>query len=1022
MKNQVWYIIVIFLLSFQFTHAAYGKEKENSLADSLFSRAKEFQEKALYDSAQVLYLKAAESYIKTNNRQGYIKGSYFAAYILTLQGEYQKAQTRFFRILKIAKGRYKEKTLNIANIYFFIGNNYDEMGKYEQALDYYNKSLNIKRKLLPEDDRDIGLILNMMGIACKRLGHFDKAIDFYLKALSIFREKNNNILDLAMVYSNIGTIYQEKGYYRDALPYHLKALAINTHILGKDHPDLAINYNNLALLYENDNDLEKANEYYKKTLSLDIKTLGAHHKYVADDYYNIGANFIRMEKYEKALDYLAKSRKIVKKVFGEKSEYMADIYNNEGICHYKQGNNKKALALFVKSISVLNGLSDNLENKKADTYFNQADVFFALGQNEQAKRMYHEGVRLMIKSVGQYGPDVAKYYIGLARVYIREKKYDRALTYSHKAINTLFYKEHKRKAPMHYLTESMSDKMMARSLELRGDAFHGLYIREGKHSLLDTALYSWEKALNVLEKSQETISRAESKLHLGRQISLLLEKIIDKTYESHEQLKSPLTVGELYIHSEKKRARVLHQALMSLKARAFAGVHPETLESLRENRKAKSYYVSLLARLEEASNRDGQRERDKLQNQLFMINSRIDSLENLIAQKYPEYKRLTNIQEIAGVHEIQHLLSDSTLLLEYALTREYLYIFAVRRDSIALTVKPAGSVLRKQIKDFIISIRKYDRDKYQKLSRELYYGLVRPVAGSLKDISRLLIIPDEELSMLPFEALRNGSGNYLIEKYAVSYGFSATLWAARKKKGSALTGAGFLGIAPGFETKNSPSAFLSALSRVFRSADSTLWRDITVNGKTFQSLPHSKEEVNGIASMFRKQKYNAEVFTGAAATEGNLRRKASGKAFIHIATHGIMDNRHPRLSALFFYPPDSVNMEDDGVLYAGEAYNLQMNPDLLVLSACESGLGMLAKGEGLLSITRGFFYAGARNIVVSLWKVADKSTSGLMQSFYKYVLQGQSYAGALRRAKLDMLKNPATHFPRDWAGFVLIGQ
>jgi CHAT domain-containing protein len=134
-----------------------------------------------------------------------------------------------------------------------------------------------------------------------------------------------------------------------------------------------------------------------------------------------------------------------------------------------------------------------------------------------------------------------------------------------------------------------------------------------------------------------------------------------------------------------------------------------------------------------------------------------------------------------------------------------------------------------------------------------------------------------------------------------------------------------------------------------------------------------------------------------------------------------MNEKYPQLSGLAFSQPDDTISGEDGILYSGEIYTLDLHADLVVLSSCESGIGRLAKGEGMFSLTRGFIYAGANNVVVSLWKVYDKHTSKLMIEFYRGIAAGQDYSTALHNAKLKMLQNEDTAFPVSWAGFVLVG-
>ena len=186
-------------------------------------------------------------------------------------------------------------------------------------------------------------------------------------------------------------------------------------------------------------------------------------------------------------------------------------------------------------------------------------------------------------------------------------------------------------------------------------------------------------------------------------------------------------------------------------------------------------------------------------------------------------------------------------------------------------------------------------------------------------------------------------------------------------------------------------------------------------------MKFSGEEVSAIAEQFQNQGKPSASFLNSNATEENFKTGVGKYSFVHIATHGYINERHPQLSMLLFSQPRDSTTKEDGVLYGAETYNLDLNIDLLVLSSCESGIGKLVKGEGIMAMTRGFFYSGATNIIFSLWKVYDRQTSDLMREFYRYVLTGETFSSSLRKAKLTMIADRRTAFPSKWSGFILVG-
>jgi CHAT domain-containing protein len=195
-----------------------------------------------------------------------------------------------------------------------------------------------------------------------------------------------------------------------------------------------------------------------------------------------------------------------------------------------------------------------------------------------------------------------------------------------------------------------------------------------------------------------------------------------------------------------------------------------------------------------------------------------------------------------------------------------------------------------------------------------------------------------------------------------------------------------------------------------------------VEDQEFPELPGTEEELRSIIGLFAARKKTALGFFHSQATEKLFKSRAMQEySMIHLATHSLTDEANPKLSGFLFSPRDNDRDGEDGILYTGETYGLSLDCSLLVLSSCESGTGRLVEGEGLLALTRGLFYSGARNIVYSLWKVEDRATGQLMVNLYQNILRGDSFAAGLKQAKLAFIADPFKAFPKYWAGFILLG-
>lgn len=303
--------------------------------------------------------------------------------------------------------------------------------------------------------------------------------------------------------------------------------------------------------------------------------------------------------------------------------------------------------------------------------------------------------------------------------------------------------------------------------------------------------------------------------------------------------------------------------------------------------------------------------------------------------------------------------------------------------------------------------------------------------NQLTGIRKLIIIPGGKLHYIPFESLLTNSAvdngfsdlPYLLRDYQISYHYHSSLIKRNKTVSGFTQPVDFVGFAPVFTDGEDIQASSIIKSSIFEYLKGLLdYRSVTVDGKSFVGLPYSAIEIRKIHQLFVDQKLKTTIFLNNESTEAQFVSIARQANIIHIATHGLINANNPSLSGLLFYDVTDTTSIDDGIFRSDEAFNLNLNADLLVMSSCESGIGKLKKGEGMIALTRGFLYAGARNIIHSLWKVNDKHTSELMVELYNNILNGQDYGEALHNAKLKLIAGERTAFPASWSSFVLIGR
>ena len=339
----------------------------------------------------------------------------------------------------------------------------------------------------------------------------------------------------------------------------------------------------------------------------------------------------------------------------------------------------------------------------------------------------------------------------------------------------------------------------------------------------------------------------------------------------------------------------------------------------------------------------------------------------------------------------------------------------------------APASLREDIETFVRSIDQKDDSLYARLGSRLYRSFIEPLNTLLAPFENLVIVPDGALSLLPFEALltdpvtvstsNKRSYPYLIKEYSVEYIPSLSLRSHIE------------GDEPDESYDRSLVAFAPVFEGTHASANTVSLRPEAAPSD-WSYLPFSENEVNEIASLFSGQSGiwsflfgspQVETYLHEEATEKNFKNAVAKPArYLHLATHAFISEGNTRLTGIAFHP--NGNADEDGILYVNEIYGLSLNTDLVVLSACETGSGTVIPGEGIWGLSRAFQYAGADHLLVSLWKIEDRSTSRLMEHFYSYQLDSDRKSRSLQQAKLKLIDEGTFSHPRYWAPFIYIGR
>ncbi|MBL8205780.1 MAG: CHAT domain-containing protein [Blastocatellia bacterium] len=410
-------------------------------------------------------------------------------------------------------------------------------------------------------------------------------------------------------------------------------------------------------------------------------------------------------------------------------------------------------------------------------------------------------------------------------------------------------------------------------------------------------------------------------------------------------------------------------------------------------------------------------EETPLNHKLAEAEAALETFRLKIRRANPRYSRIEAPPPIKSANIAKDLLDANTALIEFVLSEKKSFAWVIHRDKIVSVILPPGKEIETLVAEYrnefsgrinsLTALQAITKQKAQ--GHKLYQKLFQPLDAHLTTARKLVIVPDGALAYLPFETLVSETKNtstYLLERFAISYAPSASALAAIQTSQPAAPSK-----AKGFIAFGDPIYTKSAANN----SD-----EIAVRGNDLKQLPYTRTEVNEIAALFPPAE--RRVLLGTEAQEQFVKTEPLHQyRYVHFAAHSNVDEDHPARSGIILTL--QADSKEDGMLQMSEVMRLKLNADLVTLSACRTGLGKLLNGEGIIGLTRAFFYAGAQSVTVSLWSVNDIATASLMKSFYKNLQAGKAKDEALREAKLELLKGQqrAWRHPYYWAAFVLVG-
>lgn len=932
-----------------------------------------------------------------------------------------------------------------------------------QAIRKFEEALKLQREL--GNQAEAGDLLLLMGSLYNALNQPVQSLDAFRQAASLMRAANDKRGE-ASALQNQGVIQQNMGQLPQAQTAFEQALALRRTV--NDRSGQAVTLNSLGENYRRLGNKRKALDYFQQSLSLRRSLRDAAGEGVTLN--TLGLTYLDLGEIQKALDFYNQALPLRRDPAGR-----AITLNNLGRAYDLLGVPQEALRQYEQALQIARTAGAKTTEAQTLNFMGLArwatdDFVGAINSFEQA---------LPLAQAAKIPATEAAVYNNLCLVYTSQRDWAKALDAANKALpltrqignrqyeayvlnNTGFAQEGlgNTEAALASHRQALELARDVRDVQREAKIRYGIARIESSRNRLKPAREQLEQTIKIVESLRSKLTspdlRAEYRASVQRYYDLYIDVLMRMGKRAPKSgLKSGLIAEALQV-SERARARSLIELLSESGADIRQGVDAALVERERElqdqiNDKA-AEQISLL--------RDRKKAEQVVETgkQIEQLNAELREVQNRIRAVSPRYANLTQPQPLAA-RDLQRLLDANTMLLEFSLGEDRSYLWAVTPSGIRGYTLPKRAVIEAAAKRFYDALTARNQfvaneSQPQKQTRiadadaecltaaaALSRMLIAPIAPLLGN-KRLIVVADGALQYVPFGALSAGAP-LIAAHEVVSLPSASTIAALRAETGSRPKASKTVAVIadPVFETKDERVKIVSIKADAGETkkddkpapppaADPSrilLYKSAKDSGATdaefrIPRLPNTRREAETILALAGEAGKSSFDFAAsrAAATGDDL----SQYRILHFATHGFLNSLNPELSGLVLSLVDEQGKPQNGYLLAPELYNLKLPAtELVVLSACQTGLGREVRGEGVVGLTRGFMYAGAPRVIVSLWSVNDRSTADLMKHFYEAMLaKGQRPAAALRSAQLQLMRVKQWKSPYYWAAFGLQGE
>jgi CHAT domain-containing protein/Tfp pilus assembly protein PilF len=867
---------------------------------------------------------------------------------------------------------------------------------FQQSVQKYRKQENIRAE---------AQFLRLLGLEYVRLGQYPQALDTYQQELKLWQFMGAKPEE-ARVLEDIASILNDQGKKQEAINTLNQSLEIRRQL--NILPSEANTLSTLGRIYLSLGAYDSSLDTYQKALSIFRDTGMRSDEITALQ--DMGSVYKKLKNYPEALK-LYQQAFLIAETTGNCLHAAQSKYRISQV-YLDTGKDQQAIISSHETLAIAEKI-DLIEMK----FVTQAKINNVLAKSKMKQENYPEALEYAQKAQSlaqqsQYRTLEAAMFTSLAEVYV-------ALKQPQKAIQT-------------YRDQLALYQALSWQPE-KSQTLYDLAKLERKEGDLKAALSSISEAIDIVENIRQEIVNPELKTSFFATKQDYYALKIDILMDLHQQDPTQGYNAQAFDTSERSRARTLLELLNESNADIRQGVDPKLLD--QENA-LKDKTTALEKQWSELINKNPtDQQKAFFQQERKNLLAQYQAIQDTIRAKSPKYAALKYPQPLTLAQVQQQILDPETALLQYSLGEEKSYLWVITKDGFTSHILPVQKEIETTARELLNAIQ-YGKDDTANISQAANQlsQLVLTPAAKLKQ-KRLVIVPDGVLSYVPFSTLALNNQPLINQHELVNLPSSSSIALIRQETQNRKPAPKALAILadpifsaddPRLKTPQkqpisptNPDLNQLALNR----ATKTLKKSRAVgNNNQFMRLPGTRQEAQAILALLPKTEIIA-AFDEQASLNLAIDPQLSQYRIIHLATHGVFNGEDPAYSGIILSLVDAKGTPINGFLRLNEIFNLNLPAELVVLSACETGLGKEIKGEGLVGLTRGFMYAGSPRVLVSLWQVDDQATAEMMTRFYKLVLEKKlPPVQALREAQLQMQNETEWKSPYYWSAFVLQGE